>query len=349
MSGKLPPFSVTEEDGSPIVYQPWKIKFSNGVVTDNGDGTVSVNISAGTAGAPTTASYITQTPDATLSAEQALSLLATGILKSTSNTGVITIASGGVDFQTVFLASSPLLFNGTTLGIQPSATNQDGYLSQSNFNLFNAKVGTTRAITIVAPLSGGGDLSADRVIAILSSTATSDGYLKSSDFNTFNAKASTATTISTVSPLSGGGSLAANRTISLTTDGTTTNFLRGDGVYATPPTGGGGGLAWGIISTTSITVGMNSGYIGNTTALITYTLPAIFSIGSSFKIVEFKGGSWKIVQLAGQQLFFGHTSTTLGATGYLQSSDTGDAIEMVCCQINSNWATLNAVGNINFN
>lgn len=40
--------------------------------------------------APTTATYITQTPDGTLSAEQALSALATGIMKSTTGTGVIT-------------------------------------------------------------------------------------------------------------------------------------------------------------------------------------------------------------------------------------------------------------------
>src|SRR3990167_4203094 len=34
--------SVSEDDGSPDAY-PWRIKFSNGAVTDNGDGTVSVS------------------------------------------------------------------------------------------------------------------------------------------------------------------------------------------------------------------------------------------------------------------------------------------------------------------
>lgn len=38
--------SITEEDGSPDVY-PWQIKFSNGSVTDNNDGTVSVSSSGG--------------------------------------------------------------------------------------------------------------------------------------------------------------------------------------------------------------------------------------------------------------------------------------------------------------
>lgn len=44
----------------------------------------------GGGGAPTGASYITQTPDATLSGEQALSALSTGLLGNTTGTGVLT-------------------------------------------------------------------------------------------------------------------------------------------------------------------------------------------------------------------------------------------------------------------
>lgn len=50
----------------------------------------------GASGAPTTATYITQTPDAGLSAEQALSLLGTGLMFSTTATGVITIKTVGI-------------------------------------------------------------------------------------------------------------------------------------------------------------------------------------------------------------------------------------------------------------
>jgi hypothetical protein len=48
----------------------------------------------GGGGAPTTARYITQTPDAGLSAEQALSLLGTGLMLSTTGTGVVSIYGG---------------------------------------------------------------------------------------------------------------------------------------------------------------------------------------------------------------------------------------------------------------
>lgn len=58
--------------------------------------------------APANATYITQTPDATLTNEQALSLLATGILKSTTGTGVISIASGGTDYEVPLTFSTGL-------------------------------------------------------------------------------------------------------------------------------------------------------------------------------------------------------------------------------------------------
>lgn len=56
--------------------------------------------SAGAAGAPTDATYVTQTANATLSAEQALSGLTTGIVKVTNGTGVLSTAVAG-DFPTL--------------------------------------------------------------------------------------------------------------------------------------------------------------------------------------------------------------------------------------------------------
>jgi hypothetical protein len=49
-------------------------------------------------------------------------------------------------------------------------------------------VATTRSIGTTAPLTGGGDLSADRTLAIAKATASVDGYLASTDFTTFAAK-----------------------------------------------------------------------------------------------------------------------------------------------------------------
>ena len=88
--------SVQEEDGAPTVSGVSTLKFPNGSVTDNGGGSVSV--SAGGAGAPTNATYIVQTADGSLSNEQALGALATGIVKNTTTTGVLSIATPGTDY-----------------------------------------------------------------------------------------------------------------------------------------------------------------------------------------------------------------------------------------------------------
>ncbi len=51
-------------------------------------------------------------------------------------------------------------------------------------------VANTRTINTTAPITGGGDLSADRTLAMHVSDTTHDGYLSSIDWNTFNTSAS---------------------------------------------------------------------------------------------------------------------------------------------------------------
>lgn len=53
---------------------------------------------ASASGAPVDATYITQTANGTLSAEQNLAALATGLLKNTTTTGVLSIAAEGTDY-----------------------------------------------------------------------------------------------------------------------------------------------------------------------------------------------------------------------------------------------------------
>ncbi len=67
MSGPIGPLSVAEEDLSPDTY-PWRLKFPNGAVVDNGDGTTSIDFIGGSL--PTTYLHlaapdqtVTQTPN----------------------------------------------------------------------------------------------------------------------------------------------------------------------------------------------------------------------------------------------------------------------------------------------
>lgn len=118
---------ATEEDLSPSCFG-YQLKFANGNVTDNGDGTCSVADQSG-GGAPTDATYITQTSNATLSAEQALDALSSGIMRVDTAAGVITsltdssgiadnvsdeTGSGALMFGTAPTITTSLSFNAAT-------------------------------------------------------------------------------------------------------------------------------------------------------------------------------------------------------------------------------------------
>jgi hypothetical protein len=62
----------------------------------------------------------------------------------------------------------------------------DAYIASAA--TWNAKVPETRTISTTAPLSGGGDLSANRTLSIAQANTSTDGYLSSTDWNTFNGK-----------------------------------------------------------------------------------------------------------------------------------------------------------------
>lgn len=67
-----------------------------------------------------------------------------------------------------------------------TGTHVDDALNTLNTN----KVNTSRTISTTSPLSGGGDLSANRTLSISQATTSTDGYLTSTDWNTFNGKQS---------------------------------------------------------------------------------------------------------------------------------------------------------------
>ena len=69
-------------------------------------------------GAPTDATYITQTANGSLSAEQAMGALATGIVKNATTTGIQSIAVADTDYLVTkavdIVATAPLTVNGGT-------------------------------------------------------------------------------------------------------------------------------------------------------------------------------------------------------------------------------------------
>lgn len=114
-----------------------------GVTCTQSGSTWTVTVAGGGGGAPTSATYITQTPDATLSAEQALSALATGIVVNTTATGVLTIYTGATctnQFIRALSASGAATCTSVNL-----ATDVTGLLPDSNLASNYSGVGACSA------------------------------------------------------------------------------------------------------------------------------------------------------------------------------------------------------------
>lgn len=158
----------------------------------------------------------------TLSADTLLSTNAAAAGSRLVNTNIESTGSLGLraqitdaNIRLASTATAPITYTAGVIAI-PLATNAvDGYLAATDRTSFAAKVDSTRAINTTAPLTGGGDLSANRTLSIPAATGSADGYLAATDFATFNAKVSATRAINTTAPLTGGGDLSANRTLSI--------------------------------------------------------------------------------------------------------------------------------------
>jgi hypothetical protein len=108
--------------------------------------------------------------------------------------------------STTLTGTAPLGVSSTTLNTNLNADMLDG----SHASAF---VPVTRTISTTAPLTGGGDLSANRTFAMPAATALSDGYLTSADWSTFNAKQPAGaylTSVTVDAPLTGAGTAASH-------------------------------------------------------------------------------------------------------------------------------------------
>jgi len=113
-------------------------------------------------------------------------------------TGASTVGDGIIKDDGVNIGIGGAV-NGSYKAKVYGALNASGAITGSNLSGTNTGdqtlsdlggVPTSRTITTTAPLTGGGDLSANRTFAITQSGTGSNGYLSSTDWNTFNNKVS---------------------------------------------------------------------------------------------------------------------------------------------------------------
>lgn len=109
------------------------------------------------------------------------------------------------------------------------------------------------------------------------------------------------------------------------------------------------GLGWTKLSAASQALSVNNGYICTNVGLTTLTLPATFAIGDIIKVVGASSGLWRVAQNAGQQIHFSDLDSTLGATGYLEATNTRDSIELIGITANTELQVISSIGNITIN
>ena len=145
-------------------------------------------------------------------------------------------------------------------------------------------VTSARTISTTAPLTGGGDLSANRTFAITQSSASTDGYLSSTDWSTFNGK----------QPL-----IAA---------GTTAQYYRGDKTFQT-------------LNTTAVAEGTNLYYTdARARAAITGTAP--ISVTSGVVSISQASGSTNGFLSSTNWNTFNNKQNALNGTGFVKISGT---------------------------
>ena len=165
-------------------------------------------------------------------------------------------------------------------------------------------VANGRTISTTAPLTGGGDLSANRTFAITEFAGSSPGSV----------------------PTSLGG---------------TTNFLRADGTWSAPSGGGGSSLTQVTGTDANVTMAVNSLYVLDGSILTadrTYTLPATAAVGDEVVIsLTASNSTYELIvtAAAGDTL-----NGVAGGTEWSRLFLLGETIFMRCVVANTTWLVI---------
>lgn len=96
-------------------------------------------------------------------------------------------------------------------------------------------------------------------------------------------------------------------------------------------------LDFNSVTGTSATMVSNNAYQANNAGLVTLTLPATSSFGDIIWVSGYGAGGWQVAQNAGQSIIVGASVSTVGATGYIASSNQYDSIQLFCAVSNTTW------------
>ena len=219
----------------------------------------------GGGGAPTDATYITQTANGTLSAEQALSSLASGIMRVATTTGVITaltdsagIAANISDEQgtgALVLATSPTLTTPNIGVATATSVNKVAITAPATSATLTIADGATLSATASATVNQDVSNTANPAFATINVTGTNSLNLGTASTNVGQIVFKNATNAFTTTIQSGVS--AASRVYTLPTDfgaaGTVLTDAAGNGTLSWAAAGG---FAWGATATGASATGV---------------------------------------------------------------------------------------------
>lgn len=102
-----------------------------------------------------------------------------------------------------------------------------------------------------------------------------------------------------------------------------------------------------VVSSPTAQLTPNSMVVMNYPVPSDLTLPLTANVGESIEIVGGVAGGWRILQNTGQQIFVGDRDSTMGVSGYVESTHYGDCIKLVCISQNVGWRAVTSTGNLN--
>ena len=115
---------------------------------------------------------------------------------------------------------------------------------------------------------------------------------------------------------------------------------------------GASSIDWVQVTTPTVNMVPNTGYIDNDQFATIYTLPLIASVGSLLSIVSNTVSSlpnffWTLKQNAGQRIIIGNTFTTVGTDGSITEETPADVINLLCVVENTTWIVVSQMGSVN--
>lgn len=104
-------------------------------------------------------------------------------------------------------------------------------------------------------------------------------------------------------------------------------------------------FAWNMVTALSQNMTADNGYVPNNIGQVVFTLPTTCSFGERIAVCGYGSGGWRIEFNVGQNAVLGNVIATT-STGYIESTNQFDQIELLCVVADTTFIARNIIGNL---